>query len=151
MLGRDEVASLLERIPATNPLEVRDRALFELAYSCGLRADELVSLDLEDIEFESETVRTTGKGRKTRVVPIGEPAQRALRRYLESAARAALLRRRWGAHKHVARQNLALLQLRGRVFVTLVLQQRRTNSSRGSIPASSSSLSSSPAGRACAT
>jgi integrase/recombinase XerC/integrase/recombinase XerD len=88
VLGRDEVASLLDRIPATNPLEVRDRALFELAYSCGLRADELVSLDLEDIEFESETVRTTGKGRKTRVVPIGEPAQRALRRYLESARRA---------------------------------------------------------------
>ena len=88
VLGRDEVASLLDRIPATNPLEVRDRALFELAYSCGLRAEEIVSLDLEDIDFESETVRTTGKGRKTRVVPIGEPAQRALRRYLESARRA---------------------------------------------------------------
>jgi len=88
VLGRDEVAALLDRIPATNPLEVRDRALFELAYSCGLRADEIVSLDLGDVDFESETVRTTGKGRKTRVVPIGEPAQRALRRYLESARRA---------------------------------------------------------------
>ncbi len=88
VLGRDEVAALLDRIPATNPLEVRDRALFELAYSSGLRADEIVSLDLGDVEFESETVRTTGKGRKTRLVPIGEPAQRALRRYLESARHA---------------------------------------------------------------
>jgi len=88
VLGRDEVAALLERIPATTPLEVRDRALFELAYSCGLRAEEIVSLDLGDPDFDSETVRVTGKGRKTRVIPIGEPAQRALRRYLESARHA---------------------------------------------------------------
>ncbi len=88
VLGRDEVAALLDRIPATNPLEVRDRALFELAYSCGLRADEIISLDLGDVDFDSETVRTTGKGSKTRLVPIGEPAQRALRRYLESARHA---------------------------------------------------------------
>ena len=88
VLGRDEVANLLDRIPATNPLEVRDRALFELAYSCGLRADEIVSLDVDDVDFESETVRTTGKGNKTRVVPIGEPAQKALRRYGEAARHA---------------------------------------------------------------
>jgi integrase/recombinase XerC/integrase/recombinase XerD len=85
VLGRDEVAALLDRIPATGPLEVRDRAIFELAYSCGLRAEEIVGLDLDDVDFESETVRVTGKGRKTRVVPVGEPAQRALRRYLDTA------------------------------------------------------------------
>ena len=62
MLARDEVAALLDRIPARTPLEVRDRALFELAYSCGLRAEEIVSLDLGDLDFESETVRVTGKG-----------------------------------------------------------------------------------------
>jgi integrase/recombinase XerC/integrase/recombinase XerD len=87
VLARDEVAALLDRIPARTPLEVRDRALFELAYSCGLRAEEIVSLDLGDPDFDSETVRTTGKGSKTRLVPIGEPAQRALRRYLDTARR----------------------------------------------------------------
>jgi site-specific recombinase XerD len=85
VLGPDEVAALLDRIPAGTPLEMRDRALFEIAYSCGLRADELVSLDRGDLDFESETVRATGKGNKTRVLPVGEPAQRALRRYLETA------------------------------------------------------------------
>jgi site-specific recombinase XerD len=85
VLGPDEVASLLDRIPVRTPLEVRDRALFEVTYSCGLRAEEIVGLDVADIDHEAETVRVTGKGQKTRVVPIGEPAQRALRRYQEGA------------------------------------------------------------------
>ena len=85
VLAPDEVAGLLDRIPARSPLEVRDRALFELAYSCGLRAEEIVGLDCADVDFDSETLRTTGKGRKTRVLPIGEPAQRALSRYVEVA------------------------------------------------------------------
>ena len=88
VLAADDVAALLERIPARGPLEVRDRALFELAYSCGLRAEEIVSLDLGDTDFEAETVRVTGKGRKTRLIPVGEPAQRALRRYLDIARHA---------------------------------------------------------------
>jgi len=85
VLAPDEVASLLDRIPARGPLEARDRALFELAYSCGLRAEEIVGIDVADVDFDSETLRATGKGSKTRVLPIGEPAQRALRRYLEVA------------------------------------------------------------------
>jgi site-specific recombinase XerD len=87
-LGRDDVAALLERIPVKTPLEARDKAMFELAYSCGLRAEEIVSLDVTSIEFDSEELRVVGKGRKTRLVPIGEPAQRALRRYLEGARHA---------------------------------------------------------------
>jgi integrase/recombinase XerC/integrase/recombinase XerD len=78
VLARDEVASLLDRIPARTPLEIRDRALFELAYSSGLRAEEIVSMDLDGLDFESEIARVTGKGNKTRLVPIGEPAQAAL-------------------------------------------------------------------------
>lgn len=85
VLGPGEIEALLERIPASGPLEVRDRALFELAYACGLRAEEIVNLDLDSPEFESEGLRVAGKGAKTRIVPMGEPAQRALERYLEKA------------------------------------------------------------------
>jgi len=85
VLGPDEMAALLDRIPASGPLEVRDRAMFELAYSCGLRAEEIIKLDLDAPDFESEALRVTGKGTKTRIVPMGEPAQRALERYLEGA------------------------------------------------------------------
>jgi site-specific recombinase XerD len=84
-----EVATLLDRIPATSSLELRDRALFELAYASGLRAEELVSLELESVDFDAETVRVEGKGGRTRVVPAGEHALRALERYL-SGARPAL-------------------------------------------------------------
>ncbi len=78
-----EVGALLDRIPATTPLELRDRALFELAYACGLRAEELVNLDLRSPDFDAEQIRVEGKGGKTRFVPAGEPALRALARYLE--------------------------------------------------------------------
>jgi site-specific recombinase XerD len=83
VLGPDQIQELLDRIPASGPLEIRDRALFEVAYACGLRADEIVKLDLDDPDFDSEALRVTGKGSKTRIVPIGEPAQQALQRYLE--------------------------------------------------------------------
>jgi site-specific recombinase XerD len=78
-----DVAALLDKIPATTPLEVRDRALFELAYACGLRAEELVNLDATGVDFDGEQVRVEGKGAKTRFVPAGEPALAALSRYLE--------------------------------------------------------------------
>jgi integrase/recombinase XerC/integrase/recombinase XerD len=84
-LRADEVAQLLDRIPARTPLERRDRALFELAYSCGLRCEELVNLDLDSVDFDAEELRVLGKGSKTRLVPIGEPAQAALERYLATA------------------------------------------------------------------
>ncbi len=77
-----EVAALLDSIPASSPLELRDRALFELAYACGLRAEEIVSLDLESVDFDSEAVRVEGKGGKTRLIPVGEHALAALERYL---------------------------------------------------------------------
>jgi site-specific recombinase XerD len=82
-LKQEEVATLLDRIPAQTPLELRDRALFELAYSCGLRCEEIVNLDCDSVDFDAEELRVLGKGSKTRVVPIGEPAQRSLERYLE--------------------------------------------------------------------
>ena len=69
-----DVSALLDRIPASTPLELRDRAMFELAYGCGLRAEELVDLDTGSIDFDAEQVRVEGKGGKTRFVPAGEHA-----------------------------------------------------------------------------
>jgi site-specific recombinase XerD len=88
VLSTEQMRSLLERIPARTPLELRDRAMLELAYSCGLRCEEIVSLDNGALDFESEQLRVLGKGSKTRILPVGEPAQRALRRYLERGRRA---------------------------------------------------------------
>jgi integrase/recombinase XerC/integrase/recombinase XerD len=79
----DELAGLLESIPADGPLALRDRAIFELAYACGLRAEEIVSLKSGDVDYDSEQLRVEGKGQKTRFVPVGELALTALRRYLE--------------------------------------------------------------------
>jgi site-specific recombinase XerD len=77
-----EVAALLERIPASSPLDLRDRAMLELAYAAGLRAEEVVNLDLGSADADAEEVRVEGKGGRTRVVPVGEHAWRALDRYL---------------------------------------------------------------------
>jgi integrase/recombinase XerC/integrase/recombinase XerD len=78
-----EVAVVLDGIPASTPLELRDRAMFELAYAAGLRAEEIVNLDVSDADPDAEQLRVLGKGSKTRVVPAGEPAWRAVASYLE--------------------------------------------------------------------
>ena len=91
VLSPDAISALLDRIPASTPLELRDRALFEIAYASGLRAEELVSLDTSSVDFDAEELRVEGKGSKTRFVPAGEPALQALARYLERA-RGALAR-----------------------------------------------------------
>jgi site-specific recombinase XerD len=82
VLKAGDVAELLERIPATSPLDLRDRAMFELAYAAGLRAEELTLLDVANADADGEQVRVEGKGGKTRFVPVGEHAWRALDRYL---------------------------------------------------------------------
>ena len=89
-----DVSALLDRIPASTPLEQRDRALFELAYACGLRAEELVDLDVGSIDFDAEQVRVEGKGGKTRFVPVGEHALRALTRLPRARPRRARRRHR---------------------------------------------------------
>jgi integrase/recombinase XerC len=79
----DEIDALLQAFDGDNPLGLRNRALFELVYSAGLRSAEAVGLDLSDVDFEQEAVRVRGKGGKERVVPLGEEAAYRLRRYLE--------------------------------------------------------------------
>jgi site-specific recombinase XerD len=83
VLKAREAESLLDSIPARSPLEVRDRAMFELAYACGLRVEELVGLDRDDFDHDGEQLRVEGKGRKTRYVPVGEQAGKAVTEYLE--------------------------------------------------------------------
>jgi len=85
VLKPGEVADLLDRIPAATPLDLRDRALLELAYAAGLRAEELVRLDVDGADPDGEQVRVDGKGGRTRVVPVGEHAWRAIDRYLTRA------------------------------------------------------------------
>jgi integrase/recombinase XerC len=85
VLKPGEVVALLDRIPGSDPLDLRDRAVFELAYAAGLRAEELVNLDVESLDPDGEEVRVEGKGGRTRVVPGGEPAWRALEGYLDRA------------------------------------------------------------------
>jgi integrase/recombinase XerC/integrase/recombinase XerD len=80
-----ETANVIDTIPASAPLDLRDRAMFEVAYGAGLRAEELVNLDVSDLDPDAEEMRVTGKGSKTRILPLGEPAWRALERYLDRA------------------------------------------------------------------
>lgn len=85
VMKASEVALLLERIPAREPLEVRDRAMLELTYACGLRAQELADLAVADVDLDAEQLRVEGKGGKTRYVPAGESALAWVRRYLDGA------------------------------------------------------------------
>ncbi len=83
VLKADEVAELLDGIGVGTPLDLRDRAMFELAYACGLRAEEVVNLNRDSIDFDAELVRVEGKGDKTRIVPLGEHARQAVSAYLD--------------------------------------------------------------------
>jgi integrase/recombinase XerD len=81
VLSRDEVARLLREPKGTDPRALRDRALLEIMYACGLRASEATGLNLEDVDLEEGVVRARGKGSKERLVPIGRQAVGALRVY----------------------------------------------------------------------
>jgi len=84
-LDVDQLNQLLD-IPAEDALAVRDKAIMELFYSSGLRLDELVGLDISQFDLPDRTVRVLGKGRKTRVVPVGRKAIDALRAWLRDRA-----------------------------------------------------------------
>jgi integrase/recombinase XerD len=82
VLSRGEVGKLLEAPSGTEPAALRDRALLELMYACGLRASEAIGLEIGDVDLESGILRARGKGAKERLVPIGSAASRALVAYL---------------------------------------------------------------------
>ncbi|HVV91469.1 MAG TPA: tyrosine-type recombinase/integrase, partial [Solirubrobacterales bacterium] len=87
VMSGEQMRSLLEGIPARTPLELRDRAMFELAYSCGLRCEEIVNLDVDSFDWEEDQLRVLGKGSKERLLPVGLPARKALERYLQRGRR----------------------------------------------------------------
>jgi integrase/recombinase XerD len=83
VLTRAEVATLLERPRGTEPTALRDRAILELMYACGLRASEVTGLEPTDVDLDEQVLRARGKGSKERVVPVGRTAVAATRAYLE--------------------------------------------------------------------
>jgi integrase/recombinase XerC len=80
-LDVDQTARLLDW-ESNDPLAIRDRAIMELLYSSGLRLSEMLNLELADLDLKDATVRVTGKGRKTRIVPVGRHARGALQQWL---------------------------------------------------------------------
>jgi len=79
-----EIERVLEAVEGESPIALRNRALLELLYSAGLRSQEAVALDLRDVDFEREVVHVRGKGKKERVVPLGEEAALHIARYLQT-------------------------------------------------------------------
>ena len=102
ILSEQEVFAMLEEVKGDDPVSLRDRAMLEVMYGCGLRVSELCELKREDIVADGELLRILGKGSKERIVPIGGAAGRALAAYLE------------GSRESFTRGNLA----EGHIFLT---------------------------------
>ena len=98
VLSEKEILALLEGPSLETPIGMRDRAILELLYSCGLRNQEIRHLTVEDVDLEGRSLHVLGKGNKEAVVPFGKEAQKALGHYL-LFARPVLLRSYKGARK----------------------------------------------------
>jgi integrase/recombinase XerC len=92
----DEVFSLLDAPGSKESFHLRDRAILELLYSTGMRVAELVSRDLDDLDFETEMLRVRGKGNKERLVPVGLPAKEAVIAWLALRQQLIAARQRRG-------------------------------------------------------
>lgn len=111
-LDADQATQLVE-IDATDPCAVRDKAIFELMYSSGLRLSELVNLNLESVDFADAIVTVLGKGNKTRKVPVGRYAIKAIKVWLKQ--RTAMID---------SDQAALFVSNRGRRISTRTVQQR---------------------------
>lgn len=107
VLSPQQIDWLLSGIEGSDPLRVRDKALFELVYSSGLRCQEVLDLRLRDLSAGSCEIRVRGKGRKVRVVPVGEIALGAIERYL-SEVRPHLVRSQEEEHIFLSRRGRPL-------------------------------------------
>ena len=84
----EEIDRIMNSVDLSEPEGQRNRAILEVLYSCGLRVSELISLRISDLFFDESFIRVIGKGDKQRLVPIGEPAKRAVQLYLSQTRRA---------------------------------------------------------------
>ncbi len=107
ILSADEVARLLAQPAGSAPAALRDRALLELMYACGLRASEAIALEAGDLDLEAGVLRAGGKGNKERLVPIGSAAARALSAYLVRG-RPRLVGDRWETRLFVNQRGAGL-------------------------------------------
>jgi integrase/recombinase XerD len=81
-LSTDELERLFASISEEDTYELRDKTIFELLYSCGLRISEAIELKFHDIDFESRLIKVMGKGSKERIIPMGDPVIRLLKMYI---------------------------------------------------------------------
>lgn len=81
-IAEETLGKLIDNLTEEGPLDLRDRAVLEVLYGCGLRCSELCGLSLHDVDFTQQRLRVCGKGNKERVVPFGKPAKVALLKYL---------------------------------------------------------------------
>ncbi len=110
-LSKDQMAKLVAAPAGDTPLEIRDRALLELLYACGLRIAEACGVRLENLDEEGGVIRVTGKGNKTRLIPVGRAALDALKLYLASG-RPKLVSPRSGAEIFLSVRGHALTPAR---------------------------------------
>lgn len=110
-LNELQVDHLLEGIPTDAPRGLRDRAILELLYASGLRVSELANLTLERIDFDNRIVRVTGKGNKTRLVPVGKKACEAIAAYIEKE-RPEMVRKRTGSEVFLSNRGTKLTTVR---------------------------------------
>ncbi len=80
-----EVERLLDSVPTSDPLSLRDRAMLELLYGTGMRVSELLGLDLDDLQFELGYLQCEGKGERARIIPVSSVAQGFVERYIQQA------------------------------------------------------------------
>jgi len=129
VLDEGATQRLVMSVGGTDPRGLRDRAMLEMLYGCGLRVSELCALEVRDFIADADVVRCRGKGSKERIVPVGGPCGRALRRYLESA-------RETFAGGRVGEEHLFLTRL-GRAFSRMgVFKMLRERAAAAGIDAS---------------
>ncbi|MFD2157909.1 tyrosine recombinase [Rubritalea tangerina] len=127
-LSAQLVGDLLESIDTSQRLGKRDRAILELFYASGLRLSEICQIRIEHYDMEENLVRVTGKGNKTRIVPVGESAQKAIELYL-SAERRELVRPKTRSHLFISVRGGALSPDRMRSIVKQRAQRAGIKSS----------------------